>query len=130
MASCAPAESAASSPTVPRKPGRPSKVDEREPLVVTVEGKQDVLLTTRDDLKQCNEVLFSLRIPNRLLYEWYKKVFNRMDYLPLLNASIVDGVIAVNNDSEELSQKLYRRAGQCSCSACLFCILVWFSPFI
>ena len=64
--------------------------------MVTVEGKQDVLLTTRDDLKQCNEVLFSLRIPNRLLYEWYK-VINRMDYLPLLNASIVDGVVAVNN---------------------------------
>ena len=57
MASCAPAESAASSPTVPKKPGRPSKADEREPLVVTVEGKQDVLLTTRDDLKQDNEVL-------------------------------------------------------------------------
>ena len=129
MTSCAPSESAASSPTVSRKPDRPSKVDEREPLVVTVEGKQDVLLTTRDDLKQCNEVLFSLRIPNRLLYEWYK-VFNRMDYLPLLNASIVDGVVAVSNDSEELSQKLYRRAGRCSCTACLFCILVWFSPFI
>ena len=59
MASSAPAESAASSPTVAREPGRPSKVlvGEGEPLVVTVEGKQDVLLTTRDDLKQCNEVL-------------------------------------------------------------------------
>ena len=97
--------------------------------MVTVEGKQNVLLTTRNDLKQCNEVLFSLRIPNRLLYEWYK-VFNRMHYLPLLNASIVDGVVAVSNDSEELSQKLYRRAGWCSCSACLFCILVWFSFYI
>lgn len=118
MASSAPAESAASSPTVARKPGRPSKVlvGEGEPLVVTVEGKQDVLLTTRDDLKQCNEVLFSLHVPNRLLYEWYRKVFNRMDYLPLLNASIVDGVVAVSDDSEELSQKLYRRAGWCSCS--------------
>ena len=127
MASCAPAESAASSPTVSRKPGRPSKADEREPLVVAVKGKQDVLLTIRDDLKQCNEVLFSLRIPNRLPYEWYK-MFNRMDYLPLLNASIVDGVVAVSNDSEELSQKLYQRAGRCSCSACLFCILVGFLP--
>ena len=78
--------------------------------------KQDVLLTTWDDLKQCNEVLFSLRVPNRLLYEWYRKVFNRLDYLPLLNASIVDGVVAVSDDSEELSQKLYRRAGRCSCS--------------
>ena len=115
MASCAPAESAASSPTVPRKPGRPSKADECEPLVVTVEGKQDVL-TTRDDLKQCNEVLFSLRVPNRLLYEWHRKVSNRMNYLPLLNGSIVDGVVAVSNESEELSQKLYRRAGWYSCS--------------
>ena len=128
MASCAPAESAASSPAVVRKPGHPSKADKREPLVVTVEGKQDVL-TTRDDLKQCNKVLFSLRIPNGLLYEWYK-VFNRMDYLPLLNASIIDGVVAVSNDSEELSQKLYRRAGGCSSSACLFSILFWFTPFI
>ena len=116
MASCAPAESAASSPTVPRKPGRPSKADEREPLVVTVEGKQDVLLTTRDDLKQCNDVLFSLRVPNRLLYEWHRKVSNRMNYLPLLNGSIDDGVVAVSNESEEMSQKLYRRAGWYSCS--------------
>jgi hypothetical protein len=90
-------------------------VAEGEPLVVTVEGKQDVLLTTRNDLKQCNEV-FSLRIPNQLLYEWYRKVSNRLDYLALLNASIVDGVVAVSSDSEELSQKLYRRAGRCSCS--------------
>ena len=71
MASCVPAESSASSPTVPRKPGRPSKADEREPLVVTI---QDVLLTTWDDLKQCNEVLFSFRVPNRLLHEWHRKV--------------------------------------------------------
>ena len=33
----------------------------------------------------------------------------------------------VNSNSEELSQKLYRTARQCSCS-CLFCILVWFPP--
>ena len=79
MANCAPAESAASSPTVARKPGRPSKVlaSEGEPLVVTAERKQDILLTTQDDLKQCNEVLFSLRVPNQLLYEWYRKVSNR-----------------------------------------------------
>ena len=64
MASCAPAESAPSSRTVPRKAGRPSKADEREPVVVTVEGKQGVLLTTQDDLKQCNEVLISLCVPN------------------------------------------------------------------
>ena len=74
MASCDSVESAANSPTVARKPGRPSKVlvGEGEPLVVTVEGKQDVLLTTRNDLKQCNEVLFSLHIPNQLLPEWYR----------------------------------------------------------
>ena len=116
MASCAP-ESSNSSPKVARKPGRPSKVllGEDEPLVVTVEGKQDVLLTTRDDLKHCaDEVLFSLRVPNQLLYEWYGDVSNRMDYLSLLNSSIVDGVVAVSCDSEELSQKLYRRAGHCS----------------
>ena len=56
MASCALSESANSSPKFGRKPGRPSKVflGEDEPLsVVTVEGKQDVVLTTRDDLKQC-----------------------------------------------------------------------------
>ena len=54
MARCASAESAKSSPEVARKPSRPSKVllDEEEILVVTVEGKQDVLLTTRDDYKQ------------------------------------------------------------------------------
>ena len=56
MASCAPSESANSSPKFGRKPGRPSKVvpGENEPLsVVTVKGKQDVVLTTQDDLKQC-----------------------------------------------------------------------------
>ena len=108
------AESAASSPTVARKPGHPSKVlaGEGEPLVVTVEGNT-MFSSTWDDLKQCNDVLFSLRVPNQLLYEWYRKVSNRMDYLPLLNVSIIVGVIAVSYNSEELSQKLYRRAGQC-----------------
>ena len=132
MASCAPAESAASSPTVAKKPGRPSRVlvGEGEPLVVTVKGKQDVLLTTRDDLKQCNEVLFSLHVPNQLLCEWYRKVSNRMDYLPLLNASIVDGVVKVSNDSEELSQKLYRRAGQCFCSVSFASKYMVFSLYI
>ena len=75
MASCAPSESAETSPEVAKKLGHPSKVllDEDEILVVTVEGKQDVLLTTRDDYKwNVDEVLFSLRVPNQLLYEWYK----------------------------------------------------------
>ena len=127
MANCAPAESADSSPKVARKSDRPSKAS----LVVTVEQKQDVLLTTRDDLKQnVDEVLFSLRVPNQLLYQWYRKVSNKMDYLPLLNASIVDAwVVAVGSDSEGLSQELYRRPGQCSCN-CLFCVLVCFSFFI
>ena len=57
-------------------------------------------------------VLFSLQVPNKLLYEWHGKVSDPMDYLPLLNESIVDGVVAVSCESEELSQKLYRRAGQ------------------
>ena len=35
-----------------------------------------------------------------------------MDYLPLLNESIVDEAVAVSCESEELSQKLYRRADQ------------------
>ena len=39
-----------------------------------------------------------------------------MNYLPLLNGFIVDGVVTVSNDSEELSQKLYRRAGRYSYS--------------
>lgn len=81
---------------------------------MTIEGKQDVLLTTRDEFKHDeNVVLFSLRIPNKLLYEWHGKVSDLMDYLPLLNASIVDGVVAVSCESKELSQKLYRRTGQC-----------------
>lgn len=135
MASCAPAESAkgGSSPKVARKPGRPSKalLDEGETLVVTVEGKQDVLLTTRDDLKQnMDEVLFSLRVPNQLLYKWYKKVSNRMDYLLLLNASTVDGVAAVSSDSDELSQKLYRRAGQCLCIASFVSYFVFLSSYL
>ena len=64
-------------------------------------------------------MLLSLRIPNRLLYEWYGKVSTKMEYLPLLNASIVNGVVAVSCDSEDLSQKLYQRAGLCACSVCV-----------
>ena len=110
MASFAPAESANSSPEVERTRKTLGKT-----LVVTIEGKQDVLFTTRDDFKEnADEVLFSFCVPNQLLYEWYRKVSNRMDYLPLMNAAIVDGVVAVSCDNEELSQKLYRRAGQCS----------------
>ena len=58
-----------SSPKVKRKPGRPSKASRCEPPVVTIEGRRDVLLTTGDEFKHQNVVLF---VSNRLLYEWHE----------------------------------------------------------
>ena len=45
-------KSSNTSPKVKRKPDRPSEVSQREPLVVTIGGRQDVLLTTRDEFKR------------------------------------------------------------------------------
>ena len=56
------------------------------------------------------DVLFCLSIPNRLLVAWHKKVAKPNDYLSLLNESIEDRVVAINEHSESLAQKLYKQA--------------------
>ena len=91
--------------------GRPRKAPEVPLPVVTIEGSDRPALSTPDQFRLENTVL-SLCIPNRLLFEWYRKATQPRDYVSLLNASVVDGVVAVREDSDGIAQKLYRRAGK------------------
>ena len=91
--------------------GRPRKAPEVPLPVVTIEGSDRPALSTPDQFRLENTVL-SLCIPNRLLFEWYRKAAQPRDYVSLLNASVVDGVVAVREDSDGIAQKLYRRAGK------------------
>ena len=91
--------------------GRPRKAPEVPLPVVTIEGSDIATLSTPEKYRLENAIL-SLCIPNRLLFEWYRKASQPRDYVSLLNASVVDGVVAVHEDSDELAQKLYRRAGK------------------
>ena len=91
--------------------GRPRKAPEMPLPVVTIEGSDRATLSTPDKYRLENAIL-SLCIPNCLLFEWYRKALQPRDYVSLLNASVVDGVVAVCEDSDELAQKLYRRAGK------------------
>ena len=62
--------------------GQPRKHPrEDEDLEVKVEGKELALRTTKKDL-QADEAIFSLSVPNQLLYQIAQKP---RDYIPLLN---------------------------------------------
>lgn len=89
--------------------GRPRKAPEVPLPIVTIEGSDRATLSTPDKFRPENAIL-SLSIPNHLLFEWYRKASQPRDYVSLLNT--VDGVVAVHEDSDELAQKLYRRAGK------------------
>ena len=91
--------------------GRPRKAPEVPLPVVTIEGSDRATLSTPDRFRLENAIL-SLSIPNRLLFEWYRRASQPREYVSLLNASVVDGVVAVCEDSNEIAQKLYRRGGK------------------
>ncbi len=93
--------------------GRPRKqpLTEVTNLQVTIEGKDAALQTTRDDLKR-TDVRFSLAVPNRLLVEWWKYASHPRDYIPALNAQIVDQAIAVRSDCDRIATNLAICAGK------------------
>lgn len=95
-----------------RTRGRPRKQQRgEEDLEVRVEGKELAIRTTRKDL-QADEALFSLSVPNRLLFEWHRIAQKPKDYIPLLNARIVDKVVAIQPDCCQIADKLACRAGR------------------
>ena len=81
-----------------RARGRPRKHPRGEDdLEVKVEGKELALRTTRKDL-QADEAIFSLSVPNQLLFQWHRIAQKPRDYIPLLNDSIVDKAVAIRPD--------------------------------
>ena len=95
-----------------RTRGRPRKQQRgEEDLEVRVEGKELAIRTTRKDL-QADEALFSLSVPNRLLFEWHRIAQKPKDYIPLLNARIVDKVVAIQPDCCQVADNLACRAGR------------------
>ena len=64
-----------------------------------VEGKELALRTTRKDYRaEASEVIFSLSVPNQLLFQWHRMVHEPRDYILLLNSSIADKAVAIQSD--------------------------------
>ena len=81
--------------------------------VVAVVGKD--MLDARTNIKyRHSNILLCLSVPNSLLVLWHKQVTDHSKYLSLLNEAIEDGVVAIREDSEAITQKLYQRAGKLS----------------
>ena len=79
--------------------GRPHKHPREEDLEVRVEGKELALRNTRKDYRtEASEVIFSLSVPNQLLFQWHRMVHEPRDYIPLLNSSIADKAVAIQSD--------------------------------
>ena len=94
-----------------RSRGRPRKHAREGDLKVMVEGKELALRTTRKDY-QANNVIFSLSVPNQLLFQWHRMVQKPRDYIPLLNSSIVDQAVAIQTDCLQVADNLACRAGR------------------
>ena len=95
-----------------RARGRPHKHPREEDLEVRVEGKELALRTTRKDYRaEANEVIFSLSVPNQLLFQWHRMVHEPRDYIPLLNSSIADKAVAMRFDCSQVAENLACRAG-------------------
>ena len=58
------------------------------------------------------EVILSLRVPNRLLFQWHRMVHKPRDYIPLLNSSIADKAVAIWSDCSQVGDNLACRAGR------------------
>ena len=93
--------------------GRPRKHPREEDLEVRVEGKELALRTTRKDCRaEASEVIFSLSVPNQLLFQWHRMVHQPRDYIPLLNSSIADMAVAIRSDCSQVADNLACRAGR------------------
>ena len=79
-----------------RGKGRPRK-SVLTSLAVTVEGTE---LAESSSSRGNEEALFCLAIPHRLLQQWRRQVKHPIDYIPLLNESIVAEAVIVKSDCE------------------------------
>ena len=94
--------------------GRPRKqpAEQLDDLEVSVEGKDVVLQSTRCDYRG-PDVLFSLSIPNRLLFDLYKRgCGSPRDYISLLNGKVTDHSVAIQSSCDRIADNLARRAGK------------------
>ena len=74
-------ESSSESAKQKRSRGRPRKRASLEgDLKVRVEGKE--LALRKDYQAEANDVIFSLSVPNQLLYQWHRMVKKPRDYIP------------------------------------------------
>lgn len=71
-------------------------------LVITIDSKENAVHTDSDAVL--------LRMPNKLLFGWYQNNTAAAQYVPLVNASILDRVIQLKPESEELARKFRQRA--------------------
>lgn len=79
-------------------------------LVITVDSKENAVHTDSDAVL--------LRVPNKLLFGWYQSNTAAAQYVPLVNASILDRVIQLKPESEELARKFHQRACSVFTAAC------------
>ena len=52
----------------------------------------------------------TLRVPNRLMFTWYRDKISASQYLSLVNAAVLNQSVQLRTENSELAQKLYRRA--------------------
>jgi len=82
-------------------------------LQVRVEEKELALRTARKNYQaEANDVIFSLSVPNQLLYQWHRMVQKPRDYIPLLNSNITDQAVAIRTDCCQIAHNLACRAGR------------------
>ena len=85
-----------------RGKGRPRK-SILASLAVTVEGMAESS-SSRDNKE---EALFCLAIPHRLLQQWRRQVKHPVDYVPLLNESIVAEAVVVKSDCDSVGARYH-----------------------
>ena len=84
-------------------PGRPRLTLQQSSSVVAVVSKEEAAQCTQNSV-------FSLSIPNSLLFCWHQNKANPRDCISHLNASIENGVVQIKRESDDLAQKLVCRA--------------------
>ena len=86
-----------------RGKGRPRK-SVLASLAVTVEG---IELAESSSSRSNEEALFCLAITHRLLQQWRSQVRHPIDYIPLLNESIVAEAVVVKSDCDSVGVRYY-----------------------
>ena len=87
-----------------RGKGRPRK-SVLASLAVTVEGIE--LVESSSSRGNEEEALFCLAVPHRLLQQWRRQVKHPMDYIPLLNESIVAEAVVVKSDCDSVGARYH-----------------------